>query len=139
MPVNCQRKRRFICRRSVNSRLSSQRPTLAVTLQSLQELYRKRGIEKCLRWTCFAFQGLLLLTEQTFVNLVINNALISTYLLLSSCDLILQNLCTYDCVLFSDEIKTILDRCTNDILIRPDWERNMQLVDLVNTITNDLP
>jgi hypothetical protein len=36
--------------------------------------------------------------------------------------------------LLPDEIKPIFDRCTNDILSRPDWESNIQFVDAVNSI-----
>ena len=40
-------------------------------------------------------------------------------------------------VIRADEIKAIIDRSTNDMLIRPDWEANMQCVDTVSGINSE--
>ena len=36
-----------------------------------------------------------------------------------------------------DELTAIIDRATNDILIRPDWSINMECVDAMNRINGD--
>ena len=36
-----------------------------------------------------------------------------------------------------DELKALIDRATNDILIRSDWAINMECVDGVNRINGD--
>lgn len=39
-------------------------------------------------------------------------------------------------LLSTDEVKEVVDRCTLDMLIRPDWDANIQCVDLVNAVTS---
>jgi hypothetical protein len=36
-----------------------------------------------------------------------------------------------------DEIRLIIDACTNDILSRPDWDANIKIVDAVNSIRSE--
>jgi len=47
------------------------------------------------------------------------------YLLIPILTLILLPLCL-------DNFKSVIDRCTHELLIRPDWPANMECVDLAN-------